>query len=590
MYNNIIVIPYRDRKDELQYFIDNSWKLIKTKINNCKLVIVEQDDYNLFNRGLILNIGFKEYLDKTKYFITHDVDINPKDKILPYYDTDLSNNTILNIIGSPCITLGGITKISNKDIKDLDGFTNKYFGWGCEDKNLYNRAIYNDKKIVHVKYTNDKDIQNYIYRQFDDKERIKNNDEMVRYLNEYKLFNNLSKENKQSYISNDGISTLNYSVLERISLDDDTIEHLKIRINYKIDTLDIILTDSIKNYWLNGNNHYSMYDKNKFINYFFSFINSKQKNIIDKKLNLLENNKNNNKNKEQIYCFIIDGKKKYFKIPLSNNDIKNKDKQSENNPYKKSMVIYDIYDTTDNKNKNNINVLLSIENIKQWTHYNHYNKYGEYGDKNIDVYIYNHVSKFIETSSYIVIPTIYLQTEYFNKYYNSIKPALFTPFQNKKFCLITSTPRKNLSKELNHKIKIIQNIDKCDHIKDIVNIKNKSCYHSVELLNLFNQYKFILSFENSLHDGYITEKIFNIYFSRSIPIYFGPNDKYTFLEEDSFIDLNNDTNKLASIIKKIMDDEKLYDEYINNKKIKNYDNQDYINRSSNFIYKSKLKN
>ena len=70
-----------------------------------------------------------------------------------------------------------------------------------------------------------------------------------------------------------------------------------------------------------------------------------------------------------------------------------------------------------------------------------------------------------------------------------------------------------MNNEITEYINILQIIDNVDNINmysDI--IKNKSCYNSIELLNIFNKYKFILTIENSYHDGYITEKIFNCFF------------------------------------------------------------------------------
>ena len=78
MYDNIIAIPFRNRDNHLKYFIDNTVPLIQQHLPNTKVVVIEQNKGKLFNRGAILNVAFKEYENKTKYFFTHDVDINPK--------------------------------------------------------------------------------------------------------------------------------------------------------------------------------------------------------------------------------------------------------------------------------------------------------------------------------------------------------------------------------------------------------------------------------------------------------------------------------------------------------------------------------
>ena len=81
MYENIIAIPFRNRDEHLEYFITNTVPLIQEHLPNSKVIVIEQNEGKLFNRGLLLNIAFKEYKNKTNYFFTHDVDINPTKKM-----------------------------------------------------------------------------------------------------------------------------------------------------------------------------------------------------------------------------------------------------------------------------------------------------------------------------------------------------------------------------------------------------------------------------------------------------------------------------------------------------------------------------
>ena len=70
MYDNIIIIPFRNRDTHLEYFINNTVPLIQKYLPNSKVVVIEQNEGKLFNRGMLLNIGFKEYENKTNYFYT----------------------------------------------------------------------------------------------------------------------------------------------------------------------------------------------------------------------------------------------------------------------------------------------------------------------------------------------------------------------------------------------------------------------------------------------------------------------------------------------------------------------------------------
>ena len=180
MYETCIIIPYRNRKKDLDYFLKHSWPLIKKNVNNCLLLIIEQEEGKLFNRGHVLNCGFdfiQQYVQhqSIKYCIFHDVDLNPTYKIIHLYKKDIDQNNILGIFNSPQMTLGGIIKINTEDFKQINGFPNNFWGWGAEDRALYNRAIFCNKQINYNYYTKDKNINDFILRFNDIDDRKKDN-------------------------------------------------------------------------------------------------------------------------------------------------------------------------------------------------------------------------------------------------------------------------------------------------------------------------------------------------------------------------------------------------------------------------------
>ena len=283
----------------------------------------------------------------------------------------------------------------------------------------------------------------------------------------------------------------------------------------------IVLSNKINDYWIVSNNHYSMRSFDKFMKYFFPFI-------------------------------------EYYQKTNNIGDIN----------------IYDIQDTE--IPKNNINILLCVENCNVWKHYAHYNKFGYYNDQHITIYLYNHIDKLFYNDQIIAIPIIYLQMDYLKLNYKSITPTLYTPFNQKKFCLIATSINNNCKIIINS---LLNSINKCDYIQNFTHIiHNKSCYHSLELLNLFNQYKFVFVSENSISDGYITEKIFNCYLSRTIPIYFGSNKIEYFFNNNSFININFDIKfeiNIINLISELLNDETKYNNFISNKIINNYDDENY---------------
>ena len=297
----------------------------------------------------------------------------------------------------------------------------------------------------------------------------------------------------------------------------------------------IYLTKSCLNYWFNSSHYYGIFDKKKFVKMFLPFYNVNQVTEYD------ENTKNN-------------------------------------------IVIHDIQ-SDGIIDSENINIMLCVENCKFWKHYKHIKKYGDFGNDKISIYIYNHINKLIITSFYIAIPVIYLQIDYYQKYRNSIQPNILTSFDKKRFCLVVSFDKKKQhNNKINSLINKIKKIEQCDSIKDIKNIKNSSCYHSLDLLTVFNRYKFIICFENSWCNGYITEKPFNAIFARTIPIYCGSPDTHNYFNKDRFIDIRQDDTNIINTIISLTQNEILYNNYINNSFIsKDFDNENYIEKINKFM-------
>lgn len=228
MYENIIIIPFRNREKHLTYFIENTVPLLIQYLPNTKIVVVEQDEGKLFNRGALLNVAFKEYENKTKYFFTHDVDINPTIKCIEeYYVKEVKDTDVLGIYTSQCNTLGGIIKINDSTIQKINGFPNDIWGWGTEDKALQNRAeYYNIKKITNL--TNKVNHPLYLLRFNDVHDKEKKNLSQNSYKH-YNVFNKLNNKQKLKEIMNSGLNNLKYTILERKNIND-IVELIKVNI------------------------------------------------------------------------------------------------------------------------------------------------------------------------------------------------------------------------------------------------------------------------------------------------------------------------------------------------------------------------
>lgn len=141
----LIVVPYRNREEHLSKFIEYIIPEIKQQNIIAKIIIVEQDDTNPFNRGLLCNAGFHYFYENYNYVCFHDVDMIGETFDYSYEDkvTHLSSMKKINDESyENCYDkyLGGVVLFPNNLFLKINGFSNIYWGWGCEDDDLFLRC------------------------------------------------------------------------------------------------------------------------------------------------------------------------------------------------------------------------------------------------------------------------------------------------------------------------------------------------------------------------------------------------------------------------------------------------------------------
>lgn len=158
--NNIaIIIPYRNRHEHLKLFIEHFNKL-NSYSNIVDVYVIDQNNADGFNRGLLLNIGFEIAKNIKEYdrFIFHDVDSYPDQTI---YDLYFEHFDKIIHFASPYLGykytfytfFGGIVGMNKEDYEKINGFPNSFFFHGGEDDAMFNRIALCD--IKHVYRPND---------------------------------------------------------------------------------------------------------------------------------------------------------------------------------------------------------------------------------------------------------------------------------------------------------------------------------------------------------------------------------------------------------------------------------------------------
>lgn len=109
-----------------------------------RLVVVEEEmpsPYR-FNRGALLNVGFRLLPHDVSAVLFHDVDLLPCRELLSQYTTSLSQGTVRHLgmrwgrYASNPQYLGGVVAVHPSDFRVMNGFPATFWGWGGEDDAL----------------------------------------------------------------------------------------------------------------------------------------------------------------------------------------------------------------------------------------------------------------------------------------------------------------------------------------------------------------------------------------------------------------------------------------------------------------------
>lgn len=184
-----ILVPFRNRFDELLTFVPYMTKFLnKQDIGPFRIYILNQSNRYRFNRGALANVGYMLAKDQSEYIAIHDVDLIPVNVNLSYAFPEQGPYHLSAPEYHPNYNydkyFGGILLINNKHFELVNGFSNRYFGWGLEDDEFYARV--KAAKIPIFRPTNLNTNRNNTFLHFHhdrkrDKFRTKEQREVLRY-------------------------------------------------------------------------------------------------------------------------------------------------------------------------------------------------------------------------------------------------------------------------------------------------------------------------------------------------------------------------------------------------------------------------
>jgi len=225
---------------------------------------------------------------------------------------------------------------------------------------------------------------------------------------------------------------------------------------------------------------------------------------------------------------------------------------------KQQSNICDIFITTDNDssklNDNNINILIS----------------GEPTEINYDLYDIV-IGSTIKKENYITIPIPFMILSLNER--RQLNKKYFVNFTDKKMCAfmykVDYAHRIEIFNKFSNRMKVDSFGQSCNNInvKFTRNIYNENETYNDIAVKIYSEYKFVLAIENTIKQGYNTEKLINPILANSIPIYYGSSDIFNIINKKRviFFDDFENINKLIDCVIEISQNEQKYNEIINEK-------------------------
>ncbi|XP_062596457.1 beta-1,4-N-acetylgalactosaminyltransferase bre-4-like isoform X2 [Saccostrea cucullata] len=205
-YRVALIIPFRDRDIHLKILLNNIHGFLMRQQLDYGIFLIDLEETIPFNRALLLNVGFLEANKVHDYqcYVFHDVDLIPENDHNMYSCPEQPRHISVAIdkmnYRLPYTQIfGGVSAMTREQMLAVNGYSNRFFGWGGEDDDMYNRLKYHNLTIS--RYTGDVARYKMLSHRRDDGNPQR-----------FALIKSEKKHNHQ-----DGLSTLKYNVTKRVT-------------------------------------------------------------------------------------------------------------------------------------------------------------------------------------------------------------------------------------------------------------------------------------------------------------------------------------------------------------------------------------
>ena len=140
-----VVVPYRHREAHLAVFPGALSAFLTAESIQHTILIVEQgDDAQPFNCGQLKNVGASLLMSSCDYICFHDIDMLPITASygMTHHPTLLAHSiSQFDIHKNHSTYFSGALLFTPEHFSAVNGFSNEYWHWGCEDDDLFMRCL-----------------------------------------------------------------------------------------------------------------------------------------------------------------------------------------------------------------------------------------------------------------------------------------------------------------------------------------------------------------------------------------------------------------------------------------------------------------
>ncbi|KAJ8730467.1 hypothetical protein PYW07_017505 [Mythimna separata] len=154
LFSVAVVVAYRNRQSQLDIFLPYMHNFLRKQNIHYRIYVVEQQDEKIFNKGILYNVGAKTALgDQFPCLILHDVDLLPLDAANLYAcaasprHMSASIDKFRFVLPYDYLT-GGVLALKAQQFVAVNGFSNRFEGWGGEDDDFSYRLAAHKLDVV----------------------------------------------------------------------------------------------------------------------------------------------------------------------------------------------------------------------------------------------------------------------------------------------------------------------------------------------------------------------------------------------------------------------------------------------------------